>query len=262
MEKENVVLTEVRNNVMIITLNRPSCGNAIDLEVVELIDKAMAEAEISPEIRAVIITGTGDKVFSGGMDLKFYSTHTPEEVHKLTTQHGFASLTRRDDFPKPLICAVNGVAVGGATEIALACDFIIAAENAKFGLPEVKRGIFAAGGGILRLMRQLPRSVAYEMVLTGNTISAQQAKDWFIVSRVAPRERLIDEAIKFASEITANAPLSISYSKKLLKYCEDATFDEDWAMNAKLFAEIRGTEDAIEGPRAFAEHRVPTWKGK
>ncbi len=176
-------MQEKEGEILIITLNRPQAGNSVNGEVATLIDEAVTRAEQDPEIKAVILTGAGDKIFSGGFDLKFLAAHGKEAAKAVSKgDRGFAGITQRKS-PIVLICAVNGKCMGGGTEMALACDFIIAAEHATLGLPEVKLGIFGAAGGPIRLARQLPRAIALEMALTGEPISAQRAYEVGMVSR-------------------------------------------------------------------------------
>ncbi|MDR1184404.1 MAG: enoyl-CoA hydratase/isomerase family protein [Coriobacteriales bacterium] len=257
----DVVLTEKKGKAFIITINRPENGNAIIPEVTEGIEVAFNRAEADSDVAAVVITGAGEKIFCGGMDLKFLMTHSLEEVAKVSTANGFAALTQRVS-TKPVICAVNGAALGGGTEIALNCDLVVAAEHARFGLPEVKRGIMAGAGGPIRLARQVPRAVGMEMVLTGAAYSAQQAKEMFLVNRVVPSAELMEKTLELVEEIANNAPLSIAASKELFLYSLTHSEDEAFTLSNKLGARVGASEDAKEGPRAFAEKRKPVWQGK
>ena len=260
--ENNAVLAEMRGKVLILTINRPQNGNAIVPAVTQGFEEALADAANNPDVAAVIVTGAGEKIFCGGMDLKFLAENGVEAAQGIAGEHGFAGMTRREDFPKPLIAAVNGAAMGGGTEIALACDLIVCAEHAKFGLPEVKRGLLASAGGPIRMLRQLPRALAYELVLTGNPITAQQALQYHLVNRVVPKEQLLDEALKLAEEISCNAPLSIRYSKELLIYAQEHSLEESFVKNDEVSEIVFSSEDSVEGPRAFAEKRAPVWKGR
>lgn len=261
MENEAVVLREQRDNILILTLNRPKNGNAVVPELAKLLDKYLNEAEVDDSVAVVIITGAGEKIFCGGMDLKFLAMHPEESEECRIPGHGWCAITERY-FPKPLIAAVNGFALGGGTEIATACDLIVASENAKFGLPEVKRGIFAAAGGPIRLARQLPRATALYIALTGDHITAAQAKEMGLVSEVVPQDQLMDAAINLAKRIAVNAPLSVKFTKELLYKSMDMTLEEAFAYSAEHGKAVLKSEDAKEGPLAFAEKRDPVWKGR
>ena len=170
-------------------------------------------------------------------------------------------MTHRE-FPKPLIAAVNGFAVGGGCEIALACDIIVAAEHATFGLPEVKRGILAAAGGLIRLPKVIPAKIAFELGMTGDTIDATRAYQLGLVNKVVPAERLIDEAVELANRICANAPIAVRASKRIMRRSLDLAESEAWEVSAEGARDVMTTEDAREGPRAFAEKRPAIWRGR
>lgn len=258
-EMENVVLTEKRGRILIITLNRPQAGNSINPAVAQALDTALNDAEADNEVYAVILTGAGNKIFCGGMDLKYMAQHGAEGV--VIEGHGFAGLTERF-FSKPLICAVNGFALGGGTEFALACDIIIAAEHAKFGLPEVKRGILAGAGGPIRLIRSVPKAMAMEILMTGDHVTAQRALEIGLINAVVPADQLIDEAVKMAERIVCNAPLSVRGAKELAYKSYDMTLEDAFKLNIEIGTRVGLSEDAQEGPRAFAEKRAPQWKGR
>ena len=258
-QAEPVLLTERRGDILILTINRPSAGNSVNPELARSIDEALNLAEADSGIHCVILTAADKKIFCAGMDLKHLALHGMEGT--VFPGHGFAGLTERD-FPKPLICAVNGYALGGGTELALCCDLIIAAEHATFGLPEVKRGIIAATGGPFRLMRAIPRAAAMEIMLTGEAISAQRALELGLINRVVPAERLLDEAIAMAERITVNAPLSVQGTKEIACKTYGLSIEDAFKVSKQISARIGATEDAREGPRAFAEKRAPVWKGR
>ena len=253
------VLTERQGAILVVTINRPEVRNAINPDVTQGIDAALTQAEQDDTIGAVILTGAGDKAFSSGMDLKHAAQHGP--VGLISKDHGFAGITRRN-FPKPLIAAVNGAALAGGLEVALACDLIVAAEHAVFGLPEVKRGLIAAAGGLLRLGRQLSRSAALEIAMTGNPIDAQRAYALGLINRVVPAEQLMSTAIALAEAILANGPLAVRLSKQLIDEVPDLTMAQAWERNAEYSQIIAHSEDMREGVRAFAEKRKPAWKGR
>ncbi len=258
-ELEKVVLTERRGRILIVTLNRPEAGNSINPAVASQLDEALNMAEADSEVYAVILTGAGSKIFCGGMDLKHMAKHGAEGV--VIDGHGFAGLTERF-FSKPLICAVNGFALGGGTEFALACDIVIAADHAKFGLPEVKRGILAGAGGPIRLIRAVPKAIALEIMMTGDHITAQRALEIGLVNAVVPYDQLMDEAIKMAERIVCNAPLSVRGAKELAYKSYDMDLKKAFELNVVIGTRVGMSEDAIEGPRAFAEKRAPQWKGR
>lgn len=256
---ESAVVTERREHILIITLNRPAAGNSVNPEVAQLLNEALNLAEVDDEIYAVILTGAGNKIFCGGMDLKHMAAHGAEGV--VIPGNGFAGLTERY-FSKPLIAAVNGFALGGGTEFALACDLVIAAEHAKFGLPEVKRGILAGAGGPLRLVRAVPKAVAMEIMLTGDHITAQRALEIGLVNKVVSYDDLMDEAIAMAERIVCNAPLSVRGAKELAYRSYGLPIAKAFEISNEIAIRVGSSEDALEGPRAFAEKRVPQWKGR
>lgn len=249
---------ERRGKVEILTINRPEARNAINGDVTAAMCAALDELAADHDCWVVVVTGAGDKSFSAGMDLKAFASGQGAGI---IDAHGFASITRRR-FVKPLIAAVNGPALAGGCEIALACDLVVAAEHAIFGVPEAKRGLIAGAGGLIRLPRRIPRAVALELALTGEAIDARRAFEVGLVNRVVPSERLIDEALSLAETIAANAPLAVRYSKKVMIESADLAEAEAWALNDGTFAEVFTSADAMEGAVAFAEKRAPNWQGK
>lgn len=262
---EPAVLVERRGHVMIVTINRPEARNAVNEAVWVSAGDALAEADRDVDVRVVVITGAGEQSFCAGADLKALSRGeriAPADPEKLAW--GFAGIVSHA-ISKPLIAAVNGTALGGGTEIALACDLAVAAEGASFGLPEVKRGILAGAGGAFRLAQQLPRKIAMEMLLTGDPIDASRALELGLVNAVVPRAGLIDAAVALAERIAVNAPLSVQASKRIALGIADgriASDDAAWAQTRKESATVMRSDDAREGPKAFAEKRAPVWKGR
>ena len=260
-----VVLTEQRGNVLVITINRPEVRNAVNIEVWQRIGRALVHADGNPEVRAVILTGAGDKAFCAGADLKALSRGeqiTPTDPTEVAW--GFAGYVQHR-ISKPTIAAVNGPALGGGTELTLASDLAIAADNAVFGLPEVTRGIIAAAGGLIRLSQQVPTKVAMEMILTGTPITAQRALELGLVNAVVPQSEVLDAAIALAERICANAPLAVQASKRIAMGIRDgivASEDEAWSLNESETGQLMLTEDAHEGPLAFTEKRAPVWQGR
>jgi crotonobetainyl-CoA hydratase len=259
------VLAEQRGNVLLITINRPEARNAVNAAVHLGIGEALEQAESDPEIRVVILTGAGDKAFCAGADLVALSRGeriAPQD--KAQAAWGFAGFVQHP-VSKPVIAAVNGFALGGGTELALASDMVIAAETAQFGLPEVKRGLIAAAGGAFRLTQQLPPKIALEFLMTGEPFSAARAAELGLVNKVVPAERLLEEAFALAERIAVNAPLSVQASKRIALQIIDhhrAAEDGFWAQNAAETRTLMQSEDAREGPRAFAEKRAPVWKAQ
>jgi len=252
-----VVERERQDRVGIIRLNRPEARNAVNDEVSQAIEDALDEFEADDGVGVVVVTGTGD-VFCAGADLKMVAKG---EGFKIATKRGgFGGITTRD-FPKPLIAAVNGPALAGGFEIVLACDLVVAADDARFGLPEVKRGLYAAAGGPFRLARRIPLATATEIVLTGDPIDAGRAHALGLVNRLVPRARVLDEALALAATISANGPVAIRNSLRMLREAVDLTEAEAWPRSNELAVEVFSTKDAIEGATAFADKRPPQWTG-
>ncbi|AFR49427.1 crotonase/enoyl-CoA hydratase family protein [Gordonia sp. KTR9] len=256
-------LVERRDNVLVITLNRPEARNAVNASVSIAVGGALEEAENDPEIRVIVLTGAGNKSFCAGADLKAISRG--EGLHAPGKEHwGFAGFVNHF-VSKPTIAAVNGTALGGGTELALAADLIVAAESASFGLPEVKRGLIAGAGGVFRLPAQIPHRLAMEMMLTGDPISAATAEEYRLVNRVVPDAELLDAALALAERISANAPLSVQASKRVALGVENGEIVAEkskWALSEREWQNLMGSEDAREGPLAFAEKRAPVWKAQ
>ncbi len=264
-ESAAAVLVERQGNVLIATLNRPESRNAVNAAVHVGLGLALEQAETDPDIRVVIITGAGDQAFCAGADLKALSRGerlAPED--KTQARWGFAGMVQHP-ISKPIIAAVNGFALGGGTELALASDLVVAADTASFGLPEVKRGIYAAAGGAFRLAQQLPTKIAMEYLLTGEPFTAQRAHELGLVNRVVPASELMATALDLAARIATNAPLSVQASKRLAMGIVDGAITSDdafWAQNRKESMTVMTSEDAREGPLAFAQKRAPVWKAK
>src|SRR5487761_1068726 len=207
----NEVLTERRGHVELLTINRPEARNAVNRAVALGLDAALDAAALDDDVWVVVLTGAGDKAFSAGMDLKAFATGELP-----FTAHGFGGVTQRD-FPKPLIAAANGAALAGGFEILISCDMVVAADHAKFGIPEAARGLVAGGGGLIRLPKRIPLAVAYEMALTADPIDATRAYELGLVNRVVPGERVLEEAVALAERIAKNAPLAVRVSKDVIK---------------------------------------------
>lgn len=249
---------QTQGRVAVLTINRPEARNAIDGTTGQALSDAIDHAEADPDVWAVVLTGAGDQAFSAGADLKALATGRGGEG--IFTSGGFAGITRRR-FPKPLLAAVNGAALAGGLEMVLACDFAIAAEHATFGLPEVKRGIVAGAGGLLRLPNRLPLSVALELAMTGERIDAHQALGFGLVNRVVPPGTALEATVAVAQVICDNAPLAVRGSKQVALAAAELR-DELWDLNDAAVREVMRSEDAREGPTAFAEKRPPRWTGR
>jgi enoyl-CoA hydratase/carnithine racemase len=253
------VLRERRGHVEILTINRPEARNAINGGVSKAMSSIMDELADDADCWVVIVTGSGDKAFSAGMDLKAFSSGEGGDI--IGASGGFAGLTMRD-FPKPIIAAVNGSALAGGFEIMLSCDLVVAAEHATFGIPEAKRGLIAGAGGLIRMPKRLPMAVALELAMTGDPIDAERARALGLVNKVVPAASLLDEAVALAERIAANAPLAVRYSKSVMKRAADVPESEGWKINQEAVGIVFSSADAMEGPVAFAEKRPPNWQGK
>ena len=251
-------IVEKADHIMTVRINRPDRLNALhplaNAELGEVFDDFAAD----DEMWVAIITGEG-RGFSAGNDLRYQA----EGGERVATPRGFGGLTSRFDMNKPVIAAVNGVAMGGGFEIALACDLIIASENAKFALPEPKVGLAALAGGLNRLPRQIGPKRALGMILTGRHVGPEEGKDLGFVNDVVPHDQLMDAAMDWAKQICACAPLSIRASKDVVYKSVDSASLQD-AMEAKYdtVKAMVGSADFVEGPKAFAEKRAPNWQGK
>jgi enoyl-CoA hydratase len=253
---EPPVLTERRGNVLLITLNRPDMRNAVNLPLAQGIAGALDELDREDSLSVGVLTGAG-KGFCAGMDLKAFVTGERPWVG----DRGFAGIVRRGAV-KPLIAAVEGFAVAGGLEVALACDLIVAARGAKLGIPEVKRSLVAAGGALLRLPRRIPYHVAMELALTGEPILAERAAELGLVNRLAEPGEAVALALALAEQVAANAPLALIASKRILEEQWDWSDAQKWDAQNAISEPVFTSEDAREGSTAFAEKRAPVWRGR
>jgi enoyl-CoA hydratase len=248
----NEILTQDQGRVRLITLNRPEARNAVNSALGQGLVAAIQAMDADDGITAGVLTGAGGS-FSAGMDLKAFLTEGPPK--------GFSEFLRTGA-QKPLIAAVEGYALAGGLEIALSCDLIVAARGVKLGIPEVKRGLFAAGGGVFRLPNRIPYAVAMELALTGEPILAEKAQEVGLVSRLAEPGQAVDAALELAGQIARNAPLAVAVSKQIMRDSRGMNEEDAWALQGPLAGKVFASEDAKEGPRAFAEKREPQWKGR
>ena len=248
---ESAVLTERRGRVMVITLNRPEAMNAINGALSEGLRSAVQELDSDSGLTAGVVTGAG-KGFCSGMDLKAFSRG--EDIGPMLefVQNGAT---------KPLVGAIEGFALAGGLELALSCDLLVAARGAKLGIPEVGVGLFAAGAGLFRLPGRVGYGTAMEMAITGDPITAEEAADHGLVSRLTEPGEALGAALALAERIARNAPLAVAASKQLIRASQGATEEELWKIQRPHMATVWKSDDAKEGPRAFAEKRPPEWTG-
>jgi enoyl-CoA hydratase len=256
MSDESPVLTERRDGVLVITLNRPEARNAVTLALAEGVAAALDELDGDAELRVGILTGAGGG-FCAGMDLKAFVRGEQPWVG----DRGFAGITQRAA-RKPLIAAVEGFAMAGGLEVALACDLIVAAHGAKLGVPEVKRSLVAAAGALLRLPQRMPYGLAMELALTGDPIPAERAAELGVVNRLAAPGDALKVALELAGRITPNGPLALDATKQVLQAQRDWPEAEFWDRQGAITGPVFASEDAREGATAFAEKRAPVWKGR
>jgi enoyl-CoA hydratase len=256
MNDEQAVLTERRRRILLITINRPHQRNAINAAVANAIAAALDQLDGDPELSLGVITGAG-KGFCAGMDLKAFVTGERPHV----PGRGFAGIVQRPP-DKPLIAAVEGFALAGGLEVALACDLIVAARGARLGIPEVKRSLVAAGAALLRLPRTLPRNVAMELALTGDPIDAERGYELGLVNRLSEPGEALAAALELAETIAANGPLALAATKRVMVQSADWPDSEFFERQAEIVTPVMSSEDAREGATAFAERRAPVWKGR
>lgn len=243
------------DGVLVIRLNRPDERNAVNGALAQGVSAAIDELDRDPALRVGLITGNG-RGFCSGMDLKaFLQNDQP------FTERGFAGVTRKPP-EKPLIAAVEGFAVAGGLEIVLSCDLIVAARGARFGVPEPKRGLVAAAGGLMRLPKRIPYHVAMYLALTGETITAERAYEVGLVNELTEPGQALDRALALARLIAANAPLAVQWSKGIVRGALDVDEAGGWELQDRLGLPALQTEDAKEGASAFAQKRAPVWQGR
>jgi enoyl-CoA hydratase/carnithine racemase len=248
---------ERRDQVEIIRFNRPEARNAVNFGVSSAVEAALDEIEGDTGVKVVVFTGNGP-TFCAGADLKEVAQGKGGDI--ITRRGGFAGVVHRT-FPKPLIAAVNGPALAGGFEVVLACDLVVAAEHATFGIPEAAKGLFAAAGGLIRLPKRIPQAIATELAITGDPIDASRAYELGLVNRVVPEDRVLDEALTLAARIAQNGPLAVRNSLTMVREAGDLPEEQAWARSMELALGVFTSEDALEGAKAFAEKRAPRWTG-
>ena len=256
MSNEQAVLTERRGSTLLITLNRPEARNAVNAALAAGVAAALDELDSDAGLQVGVITGAGSG-FCAGMDLKAFVRGESPHVEG----RGFAGIAQRPP-RKPLIAAIDGFAVAGGFEVALACDLIVAARGAKLGIPEVKRSLVAAAGALLRLPRRLPYHLAMELALTGDPILAERGAELGLVNRLAEPGEAVDAALELAASIAANGPLALDASKRILVESAEWSEAEAWERQGEIAGPVFVSEDAREGAIAFSEKRDPVWKGR
>jgi enoyl-CoA hydratase/carnithine racemase len=261
MASDTILVERMGGNpgVTLLTLNRPEVMNAINTELGEWLDEILANIAEQPSVRVVVVTGAGDRAFSAGGDLKERMTMTPEQwmhQHRIFERAFF----RIRNLRKPIIAAVNGIAAGGGCELAMNCDFIIASENARFGQPEVKRGIMPGGGGTQNLPRFVPRGLALELLMTGELIDAQTAARVGLVNHVYPRESLLADAERIASLIASNSPAAVQQAKRSAKLGISEAIEQAIEIELECYLRMVDHPDRYEGVMAFNERREPQFQ--
>ena len=257
------VICEVFDEVLLITIDRPK-ANAIDAKTSHQLGGAFIDFRDNPNLRVAVITGAGERFFSAGWDLK--AAVNGEAVDADFGPGGFAGLTELWDLDKPVIAAVNGMAVGGGFELALAADFIIASDNAAFFVPEARLGIIPDSGGVLELPRRLPKAIAMDLLMTGRRMDLDEAMQYGLVNKHSSLKSLKTEAIQWAHEIAQSAPLALASIKAVIRETEDLKLEDAYKLmrsgKIEVYQQMLRSEDAREGPLAFSEKRTPEWKGR
>ncbi len=261
MSEYQTILTETRGAVTLITLNRPQALNALNSQVLEDLIDAFAKFEADPSQRCAVLTGSGEKAFAAGADIKEMADKPAGEFY---AEDFFAKWTSHlvKTTRKPWIAAVNGFALGGGCELAMMADFIIAADSARFGQPEIKLGVGPGMGGSQRLTRAIGKAKAMEMCLTGRMMGAEEAERSGLVARVVPRADLVKEALQTAAEVSSMPPLAAIANKDMVNAAFETTLDQGLVMERRIFQVLAATEDKAEGMAAFVEKRAGVWKGR
>lgn len=261
-KKYKKIIYEKKDRIAIITINRPEVRNAVDPETIEELTNAWVEFRDDSQSWVAILTGTGDKAFSSGFDLSTLGTAFQGEEPMAGHGRVWYGLTKGLELWKPTIAAINGYALGGGLELALACDLRIAADHATFGVPEVRWNLIAAGGGLARLPRAIPLAKAMELILTGERMSAQEALQYGLVNKVVPLAEVMPTAIQMANRICENGPLAVRASKICALKGLDTNLEDAMRLDEYFLLQLMHTEDIKEGPVAFLQKRKPEFKGR
>lgn len=254
VSEEKAVCVTRDDGILIVRLNRPADSNAVNGALARGVSAAMDELDNDPTLRIGVITGSHE-AFCAGMDLKAYLRGDMP-----ATDRGFAGVTRKPP-EKPLVAAIEGFAVAGGLEIALSCDLIVAARGAKFGVPEPKRGLVAAAGGLIRLPKRIPYQVAMYLAITGDYINAERAYEIGLVNELCEPGQALEQALALARRVVRNSPLAVKASKAIVRGALDCDEEGGWELQDRLGLPLLDSEDGREGARAFAEKRAPVWKG-
>jgi enoyl-CoA hydratase len=261
VDQQEEVAVNRSGAIVTIRINRPEARNAMNVAVMAGIGFGLLHAESDEQVRAVVLTGTGDRAFCAGMDLRaFVEDDLTSGDDQKAGMEAF-SVFIRGGFSTPVIGAANATAVAGGFELLMACDLIVASEDARFGIPEAKRGLFAAGGGVF-LPRRIPLAIALELGMTGDMIDAGRASELGLVNRVVPRGDVLRTAVELAERIAANGPLGVQATRRLMRAAASMTDEELWALQSEIQPGVFASEDAKEGARAFVEKRAPVWTGR
>lgn len=256
-----VVVSTMENGIVLITLNRLEAANALSLQMLKELQEAIATCKFDHSVRCVVITGAGEKAFCAGADLKERSTMDMNQVRK-TVSMIRGIMKDLEDLPQPVIAAVNGVAFGGGTELALACDIRIASEKAKFGLTETSLGIIPGAGGTQRLPRLIGKGRAKELIFTARRIEAEEAREIGLVEYVTPAESLISKALDLANQIARNAPIAVTQAKFAIEKGFEVDLNTGLAIEQNAYGITIPTKDRLEGLQSFKEKRPPVYKGE
>lgn len=253
-----ILVEKIGEHVALVTLNRPEVCNAVNATMARKMMRVIAQLEADAEVRVVIVTGAGGKSFCSGADLAEVANSGKNIAEGPTGFAGFVYAERK----KPWISAVRGHALGGGTEIALACEMVVAGVSSRFGLPEVKRNLVPGAGGAYRLPRSIPRVFANEIILTGEPVTAQRAFEFGLINYVVADDDVIPQALRLAKSVAGNAPLAVRESLRLLRMANDHTDEEMARETLRTIGRLMHTHDFKEGPRAFLERRAPEWTGR
>lgn len=258
MPKEQIILSEIRDGVALLRINRPKALNALNSELMKALMDLLDEYDANEQVGAMLITGD-ERAFAAGADINEMADSS--SIDMLLKEH-IAPFDRIQQITKPVIAAVSGWCLGGGNELAMSCDMIVASESAKFGQPEINLGVIPGAGGTQRLTKAVGKAIAMEMVLNNRTLSADEALAYGLVNRVAPVERYLEEALALASDIAARAPLAVRMGKEAVNRAFESHLSDGIAEERRAFYFLFGSEDQKEGMRAFGEKRKAKWKGK